>query len=98
MYWSLCKDPLQLIIHLRRNKADRGALDLLPAVVQNIDRQARTYLAGALRRNVDICFEIAIFIDRCQQSGGRNIISQMDWDIAHNSVEGCTDAVICQLF
>ncbi len=73
--------PCKRAIHLRRKKIDLGFLQQLAAVVHQLHIQPLPHLAGALRGNVDIGFEILVLVHRGQHVGGelsgRNIVAHM---------------------
>ena len=94
---SLGQDPLQPVVHLGRNKVDRGVLEHILLVVENDHRQTFANLGHAFRWNVDVGFQVAVFIDRGEHGGGRDVVAQVHGNVADDAVKGSRDVVIAKL-
>jgi len=91
------EDALQTVIDLGRDEADGGACEDFAGGVENLDGQAGANVRGALRGDVDVGFEIPVLVDCGQEGGGRDVVAEVDGDVADDSGERCADLVVGEL-
>ena len=54
-------------------------------------------LRSPLRREVNVCLEILVFINRSQHRGGRNVVAKMHRDVSHDPCKGRANLVVRKL-
>ena len=82
------QDALQSVVNLLRNEIYFCLLDRFTAAGHNLERKAHANVRCAFRGNVNVGFEIGVFINRCEQSLWRNIVTDVHRDVPDNTIEG----------
>ena len=93
--------PCNVLSTSRREKIDLRLLQQLAGVVHQLHIQPQAHLAGALRGNVDVGFQILVLIHCGQHVGGefdrRSKVAHMHRNVAHHAVKRRADGVVGQL-
>ena len=94
---GLREDALEAVVDLRREEADGGFDHGLAGVIEDLYGKAPADLSGALGGDVDVGFEISVLVDGGEDGGGRDIVAEVDRDVADDAGVGSADLVVGEL-
>ena len=94
---SFDQDALEAIVHLLGNKVDLRAFDLLSTAVDDLHWQAGTNIGCPLRGNINVSFQLRVLVNCGEQRLRRNIVSNVNGNIANDSCEWGSQMVIGEL-
>jgi len=69
------EDALETVVDLRREEADGGFDEGIACGVEDRHGKAPADLAGALRGDIDVGFEVGVFVDGGEDGGGRDVVA-----------------------